>query len=717
MTAALVAWSFATLLPSLTWLVAVAINRDATDRMGRIRDGANVVLLAPVLAAQSAIIWLWSWLRRVTVATVNAAGPALDWRKPWEYTSPEASQALGAAIAGVFFLGVLTLVAATPGIPGVDAQCTNIDQFSQCTVGPFTPVTVGAHQYYLNNTAVYTIGLDWENDGDQSAWFSQYNLQGTLNCPGPIQSELGNLVNLHGFALDGGASVTVGGALCLGLSAGVSFNIGPISPVLAATAVYCPSQTDPVSIEGVAAQLYADFSTGTTSTAFVAQASTMPSICQLGGPCHLFPVNTAQNGYDLLFITASGVSTSADGALAAVRAPQTQSHQQQIKCTAGTCTGLPQYPGDCPSVRQSSTTSPGLLAQGAGTFDPTGQTFINPQFATDVEPAWAVAAAQCIGTATDQPGFYSLPGFVTTAMSGPSAVNLQGECQGGGTVQLAGCLAQQTELWLAGQQSPVPTDNGRPVVFTCDASDASPAVWYSKFTPGPPPANVSCINSTRTAGLAHCEVCGNFTMCHPPGRVPYFDPSIAQALAFGNSSVNNYKPGGNYCRLRVLSAGKDWITVQPRETPCITAGQMGDSVLHNATTFQVPIHGWAIQASGEGYLYWYFRAVPEKPSKHNTSFNISVAPVPRMCFGDDCSCTPWDCGADPICQMADSTNWESCKCAFSKGGWVSASVSCKFLAILLYTLFWGGIGVIALLLLWAAIRHYQNKPGKYKTQA
>jgi len=715
LTAVLIAWSFAVIIPNLVWVICVMISRDATDRMAKIRDLGNVIMMSPVLAVESAAIAGWGAIKRSAVATANAGSPYLDWRKPWEYNSPEASQALGAAVAGVVFLGIFTLIASMPGIPGVDAQCTNINQFSQCSIGPHTPVIVGNKSYYLNNTAILSIGIDWEHTGDQYAWFKQDNLQGILNCNGPLANPSSNLVDLHDFALDAGGSVTVGGGLCYGGSAGVSFNLGPISPVLAATAVYCPEQTDPVQLQGVAAKLYADFSGGTTEAAFTVRASIWPQICAVAtGICTPFPTNSAQNGYDLMYIDDEGPTIDPKRALVAVYAPETSHHDQSVRCAQGSCWGEAEYLGDCPQVRTSTTLSPGQLLQGAATYDPSKGVLISDQFATDVQPSWADAAIECIGAASDQPGLYNLPGYVTTAMSAPEQISLHGSCTSGGRTAVRACAADQTLSGLTGRNSPVPTDDGRPVVFSCDGANGSPAVWVRQYNPPNPAQNITCANSTVLAGLAHCEVCGNYTVCHPPGQYPPFTPGYAGQLAFGNSSVNNYQTGGNFCRLTVVSFGKDWITVNPKETPCLTSGEFGFAILNSSYRFSVPINGWAVQASGEGFLYWMFYARPERPGRQTTTTNLTVIPPPRICISDNCDCQDWDCNHDPLCLMAEATN-DGCKCAFIKNGWTSATFSCKFLAVLLYTLFWGGVATIAILLIWIVYQQFR-KPTSFKTE-
>jgi hypothetical protein len=191
--------------------------------------------------------------------------------------------------------------------------------------------------------------------------------------------------------------------------------------------------------------------------------------------------------------------------------------------------------------------------------------------------------------------------------------------------------------------------------------------------------------------------------------------ALEQQLTIGNSSIGNYVPGANYCKLKVLSAGKTSITVKPLNPPCLTSGEMGNGMMNGTTTWDVNANGWTVQADGSGFLFWQFFAKATRPNTRKTTFNVTVVPAPKICIDSDCSCNEWSCAHDPVCLLAKATSYDSCKCAFIAGDHAEGTWSCRFIALLLRILFWGGIATIALLLIMAAYKRLSQRSSYNKS--
>jgi hypothetical protein len=339
-------------------------------------------------------------------------------------------------------------------------------------------------------------------------------------------------------------------------------------------------------------------------------------------------------------------------------------------------------------------------------------TKINPQFAVQSAALWGQVATQCVGAVTDTTGLNPLPGYMNTVFDSSTEADFTTQCQSAGRVQLMSCANGGIYAGINGQRSPVPGDLGT-AVFSCPSPVQVPAVWYTAAAAPPqPPHNLTCINGS--AGIAQCRTCGNFSVCHPPLKQPPNMQAMEQQLALGNTSVGNYGGSGTYCLLDVVTSGKTRITLKPRNPPCLTAGEMYIGQLNGSVTVEVNTAGWAVQASGSGFLFWLFYGTPQKPADHNETFNVSVIPAPGFCMASDCRCNSWDCDWDPVCKLAHATNWDSCKCAFIGGDHNKPSAGCRIISILLYILFWGGIAVLTLTV-FLAVLHKLCSTSQQKT--
>jgi len=707
LTVVLITWGFAMALPMIGWLLVVLITRDATDRMANIRDTITVALMSPFLAFATIFMWLWSKARPHLLTGVNKASPEMNWRALWETTGQLRDVMVTSAAAGLFLMSLLTLIAALPQIPGVDAQCTDVANFSKCTIGANTLVSVNNVNWYLNMTTIFVIEVGQENSGSQKTWFRQPNLKATLNCAGPRNN---GLVPLIGFPLDAHASVEVGGSTCWGgtLSLGI-----PIGAVLSfgVTAVYCKEQKDTVKLKATDAQLYADFSQGTPVNEFQAETAILPTLCGENVGCFEFPLAANGIDYGLLFIKEDGstASTDATGAGVAVQPPAAPTGPSMtVMCNADGCWRKPLSEGDCPAVYQYLGLSAVQLQSGQATFDQSKipETLVGTSFFTNSVSHWAQLALACVNAINAETTYEDLPGWLDAGYDPGEQERIISICQTSGYAELTECIGQGISTGLTGQQSPVPSQPGT-VVFTCPSSSPLPATWYNVKNPSKNQSS-SCV--FRKLGLADCHDCGNFSTCYPPGQQPPNLQQLEQQMTIGTNSVGNYVPGAAYCMLEPVAAGRVTIAVNPLNPPCLSTGQMYSGIMTGPMTWEVNVNGWAVQASGTGFLFWLFHARTDVPGTENVNWNVTIDPIPGAGEGSyKCAADPWDCNHDPICMLAQVTNNEDCKCAFIANPSTKPSTGCKWLHALLALAFWGGIAGLVIILMLSLYRAFKDR--------
>jgi hypothetical protein len=683
----------------LMWFITTVVARDATDRMADIRDNALWAIHLPYASVEWILRALWNWTASRLVEGPNKDTP----RDPAAIAfsrEPESRRALHAAAITAGFLTILTIVASMPAIPGVDA-CELSGGVESCAVPAFIVQQVGSGYYYVNTTSYVTIGI---SSGDRAMRYVSTNIDTVIACNGDKPANLPNGYALTGlWAIPTGGEATISASVCFGASVGVAFTPDFVGAVISAVAVYCPESTATVNLEVNPVSAYTNWATAQYESQWTARVSINPSLCQLNVGCQEFP--TLGTGYNSLFITASGISDSAFGAIAEVLPPGfSGGFEVDGSCNGTDCYGRGREHGDCPSGIQFPDMSATETGLGGVPYNPELQLEIDPYFQASRPGFFLKPALACAVPPANANG--NPTGLVQFSSSGAA-------CTDAGKTSIPGCQGHKS--WaLTGTTSPVPSDDGRRVLFTCESPTGTSSTWIVPGSQPPPvikPGQEGC--TTQQTANVECTVCSSGVLCYPrTGEPPVQVLSGGGASEIANGTwVFPTTASGGMCRLDVTAFGADYITFNPLNPPCMTTGEMGTAVLESQTRLEVRANGWLSQTILNGTLWWPFNAHYKPPASETVNQTGSVSLNPLPCTDTECRCCPDDCAGELVCLML-LDSWRGCKCALISGCPASGSIECEVTVTLVRVIFYTLFVVLSILTLCCILKAAQKKCSK-----
>jgi len=693
-------WALVAVVIYVVWGLAAAAVENKYD-WALTRDKALVVVLWPWV--------LWIALTSEAQGAMDAAvkgNPSTAARPRFRDFFNPSYDGMSATIAGVASSLVLTatlgIVLSAPSFPGVEA-CVINQGVQKCNVPAFGTVLVGSEWYYMNATTIYTMS---EAEGSRAARFYSADLQAVMACNGQRPSQLpASYKEAGAWPVTTSATGYTASELCFG--AGVGIAAGEfVSAVITAVTTYCPGQPIQVNLQGDPATVFVDWSNTQAQTQWDANYNYMLQVCRLTtGECTDFP--QVGNSYGSLFIRMDGtVSAIATGAIAEVNPPTIQGQTGTAgACDQTECWAWGVGPQNCPWIEQSLQLTALQVVTADIEFDPMlPAPEINPEW--NAEEIYTPAASLCISPPIGD----AYAGYITLK-NGVQTVDQNHQCYQGGKLNLPGCKGL-VDTQMTGQTSPIPSDNGRTVLFSCASSGTAQAQWVTAgSTPGPQDTPQNCTNLIPR-GEAVCAVCGYERICYKAGSMPM--PSKGESG--GSSQLTNGSyifPSGspsNYCDLMVVSSDADSITVNAINSPCVTTGQMGSMVLVWGETVKIhmPVDGVVEQSVLNGTLKWQFYShySPAKPTNYST--NTTIIPA-----GSACS-ESWDCGFNPACWVAEAAEWRNCQATMEQSDCMKTSVGCRLFEVVFNLLVAVLFTVAALYTALWAVKKLKSRKSSYK---